>query len=237
MRKFCEAVGMALLLVLVSVPIADAQQTLPPVNVTANACGYGITCIYPGGGLGDFLIPIAGYKPPMVPGVPKDAPIPLLATCKSLRDYANTFGCNTNDPPPAPLYPSPTRGNWVSNGCGDGSAGMDDARSAAQLVPGFTGDFTTPFKGVSFATSCSKHDSCYYHGNKIACDNALFSNLAHDCTTQASGVTYGACIALAAAYRLAVSGKHGQDAYNSDQFDWQCAKISSDLRRGNCVAS
>lgn len=234
MKAFCEAVAITLFLVLASIPIADAQQTLPPVTVTANACGYGVTCVYPGGGVGD-LIPTPAYVPPLVGGIPTKEVGRLVATCKSLREYAQRNGCNTSDPPSAPLYPSPTRGNWVSNGCGDGSLKVEILRRIATLaVPGFAGDLTNPLPGVSFASPCASHDSCYYHNAKGACDDAFASRVTASCQAPAPGS--GTCAKLAWAYTEAVK-LGGGGAYNADQLAATCARISADLRRGNCVVS
>lgn len=222
MKSFSAVAAAACLFVLLAVSGADAQTTLPPVNVTANPCDYGITCVY-ASGFGDFLEPIRAL-PPAVDRIPVDDGPSYVATCTSLRDRARQIGCDVNNPPPVPHFPSPTQGQWVSNGCGDGSW----KSKIGQFILG-VGNLDEPLPGFPFRPACEFHDQCYHTGFKSYCDLKFGNQLAEIC------VTSRACGDIAAKYEDAVH-HFGQSAFDSDQQAMECAKISKDLRDGDCVS-
>lgn len=232
MKSFSVVALATFLLALSALPVANAQTTLPPVNVTANYCDYATSCTF-ASGFSAFLVPMGPAFPPNVTSIGLDDD-PLVATCKSLRDRANQLGCNTNNPPPAPFFPSPTQGAWVSNGCGDGSWKSEIGRYIVGYdVPGYTGNLTNPLPGVSFAPACTDHDQCYYLWAKRDCDNKFADKLMNICN--AAGPRAPACFTLRGRYVKAVED-FGQHAYDSDHRDMECAKISGKLGNGDCVA-
>lgn len=230
MKSFFAAAAVSFLLSLSSAASADDPITLPTIPVVGNPCGYAFTCVY-GRGMSAFLVPIPAPPSPLIPIAsvsPED--YSLIATCQSLRDRARQTGCNTNDPPPAPYFPSPTRGQWVSNGCGSGSWSQKFGQFIGYIgVDGFTGDLDEPLAGFSFASACAGHDSCYYTGYKSGCDLRFGAALADVCGT------IKACLDIAADYQSAVL-LAGQSAYDNDHRDMECAKIAKTLRDGDCAS-
>ncbi len=223
MKSFTAVAAVCALLVLAGVSVGRAQNTLPSINVTANPCQYPVTCIY-GPGMSMGLFPAAPqFIPPLADRIPADYGS-LIATCKSLRDRASQMGCDTNNPPPVPGISSPTQGAWVSNGCGDGSW----KSKIGKFIVGVA-NLDEPLPGFSFRPACVDHDKCYHVGFKSFCDLKFGGKLAEIC------VTSNACGEIAAKYEDAVH-HFGQSAYNSDQWDMECAKISKDLRDGNCAS-
>jgi hypothetical protein len=232
MKSFSVVAFATFLLALSALPVANAQTTLPPVNVTANYCDYAANCTF-ASGFSAFMVPIGPAFPPNVDSIGLDDE-PLVATCKSLRDRANQLSCNTNNPPPAPFFPSPTQGAWASNGCGDGSWKSEIGRYIVGYdVPGYTGDLTNPLPGVSFAPACSYHDQCYYLWAKGTCDDGFAKRLFDICNV--TGPRAPACFTLRDRYVKAVEN-FGQGAYDTDHRNMECAKISKKLRDGDCVA-
>ncbi len=215
--------------------IANGQTTLPGVNVVANPCSLPATCVY-ASGFDTFLIPPPPAFPPYVASIDPSVES-LVATCKSLRDQARRLGCNLDDTPPAPGFPSPTQGAWVSNGCGDGSITTNILIGLlGSEIDGYTGDPTNPLPGVSFKSPCAGHDQCYHmSSSKTVCDNVFAHALDNACHEHASDTVFAQCLAFAGAYATAVK-QHGQDPYNDDQRIMKCAKINSDLDHGNCVS-
>lgn len=233
MKSFVTATIAAFLLAISSMSIADPPpQDLPGFTVTANPCSYGVTCIF-GPGMGTFLMEIPAYLPPAYDSIPMEDNS-LIATCKSMRDRARQMGCDVNNPPSAPRFPSPTQGQWYSNGCGDGSWKSEIGRYIAGYdVPGYTGDLTNPLPGVSFASACAYHDQCYYLFAKFPCDNGFGRKLNEICNT--AGPCTVSCFTLRDRYVKAVEN-YGQHAYDSDHQDMECAKISKTLSDGDCMS-
>lgn len=232
MKSFSGVAASAFSLALSAAPIALGQQTLPRINVTANPCSYGVTCIYPGG-MDAFLVPMQPILPPQADSIPVEGD-QLVATCKSMRDRARQMSCDVNNPPPAPGFPSPTQHQWYSNGCGDGSWKSEIGRYIAGYdVPGYTGDLTNPLPGVSFASACAYHDQCYYLFAKFSCDNVFGRKLNDICNT--AGPRAVSCFTLRERYVKAVEN-YGQHAYDSDHLDMECAKISKTLSDGDCTS-
>lgn len=221
MRPFIVVAAVTILLSLSSMPIASGQTTLPPVKVTANPCDYGISCTFASGGSA-FLVPMSHAFPPANDSIGRQED--LVATCKSLRDRARKIGCNVNNPPPAPSFPSPTQGSWQANGCGDGSW----KSQIGQFILG-VGNLDEPMPGFSFRPACDFHDQCYHIGFKSFCDLKFGNKLADICATSKT------CGDIAAKYEDAVH-HFGQSAYDNDQKVMECAKISKDLRDGNCAS-
>lgn len=226
MRSFTAVAAVAFSLALSATSIAaQPPKTLPTINVPG-VCQYGDNCVFMSGN-SLFLTPIVNF-PPDVASIGADEP--LTATCQSLRDRALVIFCDTNNPPPAPYFPSPTHGQWQSNGCG---AGRWYEQIAAHVVldgiDGYTGDLDEPLVGISFASACAHHDNCYYSGVKSLCDLRLGGELADEC------LMIAACGDIAAKFQEAVL-LFGQAAYNSDHHDMECAKVSKDLRDGQCVS-
>lgn len=222
MKSFTAVAVAIAVLGLASVPIAHTQTTLPPVNVTANPCQYPVSCIY-GSGMDMTLFPTPQYVPPMADSIPSEGG-GLVATCKSLRDRARQTGCDVNNPPPAPFFPSPTQGAWVSNGCGDGTW----KSKIGQFILG-VGNLDEPMPGFSFRPACEFHDQCYHTGFKSFCDLKFGNMLADICVTSRT------CGDIATKYEDAVH-HFGQSAFDSDQQIMECAKISKDLRENNCTS-
>lgn len=228
MKPFSVTAFAAFLLALSAMPIANAQTTLPPVNVTANYCDYAANCTF-ASGFSPFLVPMSPAYPPDVISIGIDDE-PLVATCKSLELGARLSNCNVNDPPAAPFFPSPTRGEWVSNGCGSGSWNQKIGQFIGYItVDGFTGNLDEPLSGFSFASACAVHDSCYYSGFKSGCDLRFGGALADVCGP------IKACLDIAAKYQEAVL-LAGRDAYDADHRDMECSKIAKKLRNGDCAS-
>lgn len=210
-------------------PVAKAQVTLPPVQVIGNPCAYVSACIFPGG-MNSFLVPVQPVMPPIYASIPLgDDGNPLIATCSSMREKA-PIGCDVDDPPSAPGIPSPTRGQWQSNGCG---AGGWFEKIGSHIVfsgtAGYTGNLDEPLVGFSFTSACAHHDQCYYVGFKSLCDLRFAGALADECQAIRT------CGDIAAKYEEAVL-LVGQDAYDNDHRDQECAKISRALREGDCAS-
>lgn len=234
MKSFFAAAIVAFLLAISSMSIADPPpQDLPGFKVTGNPCLYGTTCIF-GPGMDMFLMEIPAYLPPEYDSIPVEDNS-LVATCKSMRDRARQMACDVNNPPPVPSYPSPTQGEWASNGCGDGS--WESALGSAILLAGiplYTGDLTHPLPGVSFEAPCATHDRCYHTGFKSTCDTRLRTDIRNVCDG-ASSITRGQCYILTDLYKSAVDNR-GQNAYDTDHRNMECAKISKALRNGECTS-
>lgn len=218
-RAFSAAFLLAAVSAIVTV---DAQTTLPPVNVEANYCDYAVNCTF-SSGMDAFLVPIGPAFPPNADSISPDDN-PLIATCNSLRNRAAQIGCDTSNPPPAPGFPSPTRGSWAPNGCGDDSWLSNVARQIH--------DLDNPLPGVSFRKACDDHDRCYHLWEKKGCDGQLARDLSEVCSKASDAV---ACLNVATLYTDAVVVK-GQAAWESDHLNMECAKISQKLRDGDCMS-
>lgn len=242
MKSFSIAAAAAFLLALSSAAIAGLPPTtLPPVNVTGDPCSYGFTCIYPSG-FSNFLAPIINFPPDVARIGPED--FSLISTCNSmngrakqiLTDRAKQIHCNVDNPPPAPHFPSPTQGQWASNGCGTGTWLSDTIypRIAGLGIPGYTGNLTHPLPHVSFEDACAYHDSCYYTGSyKSLCDIGFLNQMTDACSS--AGSYASSCRALRNEYYEAVN-LGGGDAYDDDHRVMECAKISNALKNDDCVA-
>lgn len=233
MKSFTAVAAVTVLLALSSTSIADTPPTLPPINVTANPCSYGVTCIF-APGMDAFLMEIPAYVPPAYDSIPVEDEF-LIATCKSMRDRARQMGCDVNNPPPAPFYPSPTQGAWASNGCGDGSWKSALANAAIGAASLFTEDLTHPLPGVSFEGPCAFHDSCYYTLAKGFCDLRFGDKIRSDVCSGATGFVRAQCYALADLYQSTVE-QLGQSAYDSNHRSMECAKIANALKNGDCAS-
>lgn len=233
MKSFSAVAAIVFSLAVSAVPIAGAQTTLPPINVTANPCSYGVSCIF-GPGMDMLLMEIPAYVPPAYDSIPF-GDSSLIATCKSMRDRARQMGCDVNNPPPAPSFPSPTQGAWASNGCGDGSWKSALANAAIGAASLFTEDLTHPLPGVSFEGPCAFHDSCYYTLAKGFCDLRFGNKIRSDVCAGATGFARAQCYVLADLYQSTVE-QLGQSAYDSDHRSMECAKIANALKNGNCAS-
>lgn len=232
MKSYCAVAVAACLLALSATSIADEPQDLPGYNIIFVPCAYVYACVYmsPISSSLMFTAPPNPY-PPIVSGVSEDFEV-LVATCESLQDRANQIGCDVNNPPPAPYYPSPTLGQYQPNGCGIGNWFDEIGAHIVGLdVEGYTGDLDNPLPGVSFRAACDGHDACYHTGFKHRCDNTFAQELSRICST-ASAAT--GCVMIAGRYTTAVDD-FGQFAHTSDQLVMECAKIAKDLNDGNCV--
>lgn len=232
MKTFFATILATLLVVLPATSVAAENRPLWPAwQVTANVCDYVVSCTY-ASGIGDFMVPIRAMPP--AAGSIDPVTLELIATCKSLKDRAAQFGCNTNDPPPAPHFPSPTRGAWQANGCGIGNW-FDTIGShiIAPDVDGYTGSLDEPLTDISFKSACDNHDQCYYTGFKSVCDDAFARELANVCSA-ARGAT--GCMIIAGRYTTAVNDV-GEWAYSHDHMVMECARISNTLKDGDCVQS
>lgn len=222
MKSFTAVAAVCALLVLAGVSVVRAQNTLPPVNVTANPCDYGISCKFDMG-MSSFLVPMTPAIPPAVDSISPDG-YELIATCASMRlSSAFIRDCDVNSPPPVPGFPSPTLGTWFPNGCGDGTWKSEIGRHVLGIA-----DLDMPLPGISFQPACNHHDSCYHTGFKKFCDMRFAGELANICGSSTP------CIDKAFLYSEAVD-HFGQGAYDKDQRNMECAKIADALKNGECI--
>ncbi|MFT4177880.1 MAG: hypothetical protein QM612_00215 [Thermomonas sp.] len=151
--------------------------------------------------------------------------------CSKLKSN-QPVGCNFTSPPSTP----DTDSDWRPNGCGT-SWEVQQAMNVAinLLIPnGFSGDYDSPYAGVSFTAQCDTHDRCYGLGfDKSNCDLDFRENMIDKCYSVASDLN--TCLGLAGIYHGAVaSTTAGQNAFAEAFNQHTCAVWAKDMKVNEC---
>jgi len=233
-----------LALALIALPAfqGSAQTTLPTVFVTAPRVGGG-TIICQGSACGEMLRGLQSIRlqemhynqdfPDM--GLLEEIPIHQSKFCASLK-AAKPSGCSQTNPPPSPGITVVGKPPYQPNGCGTGKLAnvFADALLEVATRPTYSGDFQSPYPGVSFKQSCNGHDSCWAAGgNKQSCDFAFRQDMVSACGGESA--SNNVCLGFAGLYHGAVSNTGAaQSAYNNSIADRSCAVWAENMRSNSC---
>ena len=235
-RNVFERVAIVTILAgLISVANAtDPPHDLPPVRAVASSLGDNIVCYgYDCAGVLDSMA--INWQMAMAYDIQSIASEDFVADkaefCRTLKGV-KPASCSYSSPPSAP----DTDPNWQPNGCGN-TAGVQLAMNIGinVIVPNqFSGDYDSPYAGVSFTAACDTHDKCYGLGfDKANCDLDFRETMITKCS--AAAADYNVCVGLAGIYHGAVASTGaGQDAYNQAENEHICAVWIKDMKVNGC---
>lgn len=229
----------ALLIVAVSMIAhnAFAQETLPPVEVTAHAIGGDVT-------LPLYVLPrVSAYSPThmsMTSAEGQSIDLTKAQVCKMLKD-SKPKNCSTSIYPPAPNVKSSSGADWAGNGCGAGSTDpLTNALISAfygLLSADYSGNLNAPIKSrpdIDFTATCNKHDGCYTSSRpKASCDFQFGRDLNAQCGKVGDTAGMADCSTAIGKYEHAVDDD-GEESYEEDQQQYQCASWGDSMKKDGC---
>lgn len=217
---------------------AHADESLPPVEVTADCIGG--TAVLPVSLMGAFHL----GQPPnhQEEGHFDDFTLDLTKdqVCQILHDNKPP-NCSTSVYPPAPGIKSSSGANWSGNGCGAGSTDPLTTMLTSYLLrvfnSNYSGNLNAPIIGrpdIDFTDTCNRHDGWYTSSlTKARADHRFAAALTTQCGGVGDSAGQGACNTASSEYQLAVD-KKGQSSYEEDQAQYKCAAWADSMKKDGC---
>ena len=165
----------------------------------------------------------------------EDIPVNPAALCANLNANKPS-NCILSNPPPSPGITVPGRPPYQTNGCGTGKIAnlFLDLALTISTKPYYSGDFQSPYPGISFRAACDGHNQCWGSGgDKNVCDFNFRSEMISACGGESA--SNNNCLGFSGLYHGAVSNTGAAlSTYNSVQQDRSCALWASDMRENGC---